>query len=44
VQQRLAALGAELVEPGRRGPKVLAGLVKSESARWMPILRAAAEK
>lgn len=44
VQQRLAGLGAELVEPGRRGPKVLAELVRSEAARWMPILRAAAEK
>jgi tripartite-type tricarboxylate transporter receptor subunit TctC len=44
VQKRLADLGAELVEPDRRGPKALADLVKSESARLMPILRAAAEK
>lgn len=44
VQKRLAELGAELVEPGRRGPKALADLVKSESARLLPILKAAAEK
>jgi tripartite-type tricarboxylate transporter receptor subunit TctC len=44
VQKRLADLGAELVEPNRRGPKVLADLVRSESARLLPILRAAAEK
>jgi tripartite-type tricarboxylate transporter receptor subunit TctC len=44
VQKRLAELGAELVEPGRRGPKALAELVRSESARLLPILKAAAEK
>jgi tripartite-type tricarboxylate transporter receptor subunit TctC len=44
VQKRLAELGADTVEPGRRGPKALAELVRSESARLMPILRAAAEK
>lgn len=44
VQKRLADLGADSVDPGRRGPKALADLVKSESARLMPILRAAAEK
>jgi tripartite-type tricarboxylate transporter receptor subunit TctC len=44
VQRRLADLGADIIEPSRRGPKVLADLVKSESARLMPILRAAAEK
>jgi tripartite-type tricarboxylate transporter receptor subunit TctC len=44
VQKRLADLGAELVEPSRRGPKALADLVNSEAARLMPILRAAAEK
>jgi tripartite-type tricarboxylate transporter receptor subunit TctC len=44
VQKRLADLGAELVEPGRRGPRVLADLVRSESARLLPILKAAAEK
>lgn len=44
VQKRLADLGAEIIEPNRRGPKALADLVKAESARLMPILRAAAEK
>jgi tripartite-type tricarboxylate transporter receptor subunit TctC len=44
VQKRLADLGADIVEPGRRGPKALADFVRSESARLMPILKAAAEK
>jgi tripartite-type tricarboxylate transporter receptor subunit TctC len=44
VQKRLAELGADIVEPGRRGPRALADLVKSESDRLMPVLRAAAEK
>src|SRR5712671_397626 len=44
VQKRLTDLGADIVEPGRRGPKALADLVKSESDRLMPVLRAAAEK
>jgi putative tricarboxylic transport membrane protein len=44
VQKRLAELGAESVEQSRRGPKALADLIKSESARLMPILKAAAEK
>jgi tripartite-type tricarboxylate transporter receptor subunit TctC len=44
VQRRLADLGAELVEPDRRGPKALADLVRSESARLMPILKTATEK
>jgi len=44
VQKRLADLGADIVEPDRRGPKVLADLVKSESARLIPILKAAADK
>jgi tripartite-type tricarboxylate transporter receptor subunit TctC len=44
VQKRLADLGADIVEPSRRGPKPLADLVRSESARLMPILRAATEK
>jgi tripartite-type tricarboxylate transporter receptor subunit TctC len=44
VQKRLADLGADRVERGRRGPKALADLVKSEAARLMPILRAAVEK
>jgi tripartite-type tricarboxylate transporter receptor subunit TctC len=44
VRKRLADLGADSIEEGRRGPKALADLVKSESARLIPILRAAAEK
>ena len=44
VQKRLTELGADSVEPGRRGPKALADLVKSEAARLIPILKAAAEK
>ena len=44
VQKRLSDLGADIVEPSRRGPKALADLVRSESARLLPILKAAAEK
>jgi tripartite-type tricarboxylate transporter receptor subunit TctC len=44
VKKRFADLGGDIVEPGRRGPKVLADLVRSESARLLPILKAAAEK
>jgi tripartite-type tricarboxylate transporter receptor subunit TctC len=44
VQKRLADLGAETVEQGRRGPKALAALVKSEAARLLPILKAATDK
>jgi hypothetical protein len=44
VQKRLAGLGADSVEPGRRGPNALADVVKSEFARLMAILRAAAQK
>jgi tripartite-type tricarboxylate transporter receptor subunit TctC len=44
VQKRLVDLGGELVEPDRRGPTALADLVRSETARWMPILKAAADK
>jgi tripartite-type tricarboxylate transporter receptor subunit TctC len=44
VQKRLADLGADIVEPGRRGPKALADLVRIETARLMPILKAASDK
>jgi tripartite-type tricarboxylate transporter receptor subunit TctC len=44
VQKRLADLGADIIEPERRGPKPLADLVRSESARLMPILNAAKDK
>jgi tripartite-type tricarboxylate transporter receptor subunit TctC len=41
VRKRLAELGADMIEPNRRGPKPLADLVKSEAARLIPILNAA---
>ena len=44
VQKRLAALGADIAEPNRRGPKALADLVKNEIARLTPILKAATAK
>ena len=44
VKKRLAELGADIIEPDRRGPKPLADLVKSEAARLIPILQAAASK
>jgi tripartite-type tricarboxylate transporter receptor subunit TctC len=44
VQKRFADLGAESIDPGRRGPKALGELVKSEAARLLPILKAASEK
>lgn len=44
VQKRLAALGAEIAEPDRRGPQALAALVKKEIDRLGPILKAAASK
>lgn len=44
VQKRLADLGADLIEPERRGPKALADVVRNEIARLMPILKAAAGK
>jgi tripartite-type tricarboxylate transporter receptor subunit TctC len=44
VRKRLESLGAEIAEPGRRGPKALAELVHSEITRLTPILKAAAAK
>jgi tripartite-type tricarboxylate transporter receptor subunit TctC len=44
VKKRLTELGAESVEQDRRGPKALTDLIKAESARLLPILKAAAEK
>jgi tripartite-type tricarboxylate transporter receptor subunit TctC len=44
VQKRLADLGAQIAEPGQRGPKALAALVHSDIARLTPILKAAAGK
>ncbi len=44
VQKRLAELGSNIIEPERRGPKPLADLVRSETARLMPMLKAVKEK
>src|ERR1700675_2640864 len=44
VQKRLADLGADIVEPDRRGPKALGDLITSETTRLMPTLKAAAAK
>lgn len=44
VAKRLAELGAESVEPSRRGPKALGELVRREQARLLPILKAASDK
>ena len=44
MQKRLSELGAEVIEPGRRGPKALGELVKSEADRLLPILKAASAK
>lgn len=44
VRKRLADLGANIAEPGRRGPKPLADLVRSESARLLPVLHAVTDK
>jgi tripartite-type tricarboxylate transporter receptor subunit TctC len=44
VQKRLAELGSNIIEPERRGPKPLANLVRSETARLMPILKTVKEK
>jgi tripartite-type tricarboxylate transporter receptor subunit TctC len=41
VQKRLADLGCDIPERARRGPEPLAALVKSEIARWTPIIKAA---
>jgi hypothetical protein len=40
----LTDLGSNIIEPERRGPKPLADLIRSETARLMPILQAAKEK
>lgn len=43
VRGLLEARGGMVPLPSERGPKVLAALVKSEIARWTPILRTAAK-
>jgi tripartite-type tricarboxylate transporter receptor subunit TctC len=41
VRKRLADLGCDIPEPARRGPQALTALVKSEIARWTPVIKAA---
>ncbi len=43
-RKRMSDLGADVPEPGRRGPKALGDLVKSEIARLTPIIQAATTK
>jgi tripartite-type tricarboxylate transporter receptor subunit TctC len=44
VRKRLSDLGCDIPAKSRRGQKELASLVKSEIARWSPIIRAASNK
>ena len=44
VQKRFADLGADAIEPNRRGPKALTQQLRSEIARLMPILKSATAK
>jgi tripartite-type tricarboxylate transporter receptor subunit TctC len=44
VKKRLAELGADTIDPSRRGPGPLADLVKNEATRLIPILEAATSK
>jgi tripartite-type tricarboxylate transporter receptor subunit TctC len=41
---RLVELGSEMPEKARRGQEPLAALVRSEVARWTPIIKAAVVK
>jgi tripartite-type tricarboxylate transporter receptor subunit TctC len=41
-RKRLLDLGSDIPGKDRRGPQALSGLVKSEIARWSPILKAVA--
>ena len=40
-RQRLLDLGSDIPDGPRRGQQALADLVKSEVARWTPIIKAA---
>jgi putative tricarboxylic transport membrane protein len=44
VRKRLLDLGCDIPAKSRRGPQPLAALVKSEIARWTPIIKAASIK
>ena len=41
IAKRLAELGANLPPPEQRTPEYLAGLVRAEIAKWVPLIRAA---
>jgi tripartite-type tricarboxylate transporter receptor subunit TctC len=41
VVESFSKLGADLPPPDQRSPKVLAGLVRAEVAKWTPLIRAA---
>ena len=41
VRRRLAEIGCDVSDKARRGQPPLAALVKSEIARWAPIIKAA---
>ncbi len=41
VRKRLLELGCDIPDKAKRGPQSLAALVKSEIARWTPIIKAA---
>jgi tripartite-type tricarboxylate transporter receptor subunit TctC len=40
-RRRLVELGAKIPEKGKRGQQALSALVKSDIARWTPIIKAA---
>jgi tripartite-type tricarboxylate transporter receptor subunit TctC len=44
VRKRLSELGCDIPSKSRRGQRALADLVKSEIARWAPIIRTATNK
>ena len=43
-RKRLLELGGDIPDRGERGPKALARMVKSDTARWAPIIKAAQMK
>ena len=44
VRKRLSDLGCDIPDKPKRGQAALASLVKSEIARWTPIIRSASTK
>jgi tripartite-type tricarboxylate transporter receptor subunit TctC len=41
VQQKLAAVGQEIVPPGRQTPPGLAAFQQAEAEKWFPVVKAA---